>query len=399
MQTRDALIWIYRAVRSQPLRTFLSALGIAIGIAAVVLLTSIGKGLQVYVVSEFTQFGSNILSITPGKTATLGIAFGAFGSTRPLTLEDALAVEKLPDIEAVIPVIQGNVRVEAQQRQRRTEILGVGPGALSMWKLALQGGSFLPEDDALNARAVAVLGNTIYRELFPDGQALGKYIRLGDYRFRVVGYLQEKGRVLGFDMDTLIYIPAARAQEIFNRDALMEIDVAFNSNIDTAMIVKRLSELLQRRHNRVDFTLTTQGEMLASLDKILQVLTLAVGALGGISLLVGGVGIVTLMTITVTERIAEIGLLKALGAEANQVLLLFLGEALLLALLGGFSGLAAATLIITLCKVILPSLPLQVSLLYSVIAVVSSALIGLIAGVAPARSAAKLDPIEALRSE
>ncbi len=399
MRSRDGLAFIGRSLASNRLRTGLSALGIGIGIAAVILLTSIGTGLQLYVLNQFTQFGSNILMINPGKTSTLGMASGVFGTTRPLTLEDSLYLRQLANVEAAVPVIQGNARVESAERQRRTEILGVGPGALKLWKLELLSGKFLPQEDPQAPRATVVLGYTIYRELFPATGAVGRNLRIGDYRFRIVGVLKPKGTILGFDMDTLVYIPAARAQEIFNRQGLMEIDVGYSVGADLDRVVNQVKNLLARRHGREDFTITTQGEMLSVLDKILKVLTIAVGALGGISLLVGAVGIVTLMTIAVAERVAEIGLLKALGASSNQVLMLFLGEALVLSLLGGAGGFAVAAALIGTVEFLLPALPVKISFFYTTLALVVCAVIGLLAGVVPARFAAGLDPVQALRDE
>jgi putative ABC transport system permease protein len=228
---------------------------------------------------------------------------------------------------------------------------------------------------------------------------LGRTIRIGQTRFRIIGVMGAKGQILGFDIDNAVYIPAARALELFNRDGLMEIDVLYAPELSAASMEKRLGRLLERRHGREDFTITSQAQMLEVLGDIMGVLTGAVAALGGISLLVGGVGILTIMTIAVTERTGEIGLLRALGGSRRQIMLLFLGEAVALASVGGVLGLAGGSGLAWLLGALLPALPVHVSMFYGLLSLGIAALIGLLAGVLPARHAARLDPIEALHAE
>jgi putative ABC transport system permease protein len=208
-----------------------------------------------------------------------------------------------------------------------------------------------------------------------------------------------KGQVLGFDLDDTVYIPAARALELFNRPGLIEIDVTYKPSADLGSVERGIRNIMMARHGREDFTVTPQEKALEVMGSVLDVITFAVGALGGISLLVGGVGILTIMTMAVTERIGEIGLLRALGARQNQVLLLFLGEAMLLAAAGGLAGLALGFGIAQGLHWLFPAMPVHTPIFFAVLAECSAVAIGLIAGVMPARRAARLDPVEALRTE
>jgi putative ABC transport system permease protein len=205
--------------------------------------------------------------------------------------------------------------------------------------------------------------------------------------------------MLGFDMDDTVFIPAARALELFNRPGLMEIQLSYKASADLNGVTRAITTLLKERHGREDFTLIPQEKALEVLGSVLDVITFAVGALGGISLLVGGVGILTIMTMAVSERTAEIGLLRALGARENQVLTLFLGEAMLLSALGGLAGLALGVGIAQGLHLFIPALPVHTPWLFAVLAELSAVSIGLAAGVIPARRAARLDPVDALRTE
>lgn len=383
----------------QRLRSFLTILGIAVGIASVVLLTSIGEGIEKFAIAEFTQFGTNLIGINPGRSTTLGTSGAIINNVRPLSIADEQALRRIPGIISTVPVIQGNGPVEYAKRSRRTTILGVGPAASSAWQIKVGSGRFLPADDSNAARSFVVLGSKVKKELFGDSNPLGKVVRVAAERYRVVGVMESKGQMLGFDLDDAVYIPVVRAMGLFNQQSLMEIDILYQAGLQSKTIADKAKKLLKSIHGAEDFTITTQEEMLKVLGSVLGVLTMAVGGLGAISLLVGGVGIVTIMTIAVNERTPEIGLLRAIGADRRQILLLFIGEAVVLSGIGGLFGLAIGAGIAWLLGAFVPALPTHTPWLYAVYAELMAAAIGLLAGVLPARHAAGLNPVDAIRAE
>jgi len=399
MRWSDFLELTVRALISQRMRSALSALGIAIGIAAVVLLTSIGSGVHQFVLDEFTQFGTTLIAINPGKSTTFGTSFGVFGSVRPLSVEDAQALARLPYVRESVSMVQGNAEVEGNNRQRRTNVYGTSPGFPSAFSFEVALGSFLPEDDPNAPRALAVLGSKVRDELFGTENPLGERIRVGGDRYRVVGVMRSKGNVLGFDLDDTVYIPVARALELFNREGLMEVDVLYEEGAPADEVAASIQRVLTARHGGEDVTITTQDQMMDVLGSILGILTFAVGALGGISLLVGGVGIFAIMTIAVRERTSEIGLLQALGARRGQILGLFLGEAVVLSTLGGIGGLLISGVITLLLTLFVPALPVRTPFEFVVLALVVAMSVGVVAGVIPARQAARLEPVDALQTE
>jgi putative ABC transport system permease protein len=314
-------------------------------------------------------------------------------------LQDAEALRRVPRVIASNPTVQGNAEIEGQGRSRRVTLYGVGPDFSSLFSMRVATGAFLPPDAVDAPRAYAVLGAKVRNELFGSDSPLGQRIRVGGQRYRVIGVMAAKGQVLGFDLDDTVYIPAGRALELFNREGLMEIQVAHDPLADPDAVAASIKRLLMARHGSEDFTVTPQKQQLAVLDSILAVLTFAVAALGSISLLVGGVGILTLMTITVAERTGEIGLLNALGARRGQIMALFLAEAIGLAALGGAAGLALGLGLAHGLQALAPALPLSLAWNYVLAAEAVAVVIGLAAGVDPARRAAAMDPVRALRAE
>jgi len=399
MLTRDFIRLTGSAILTHKLRSCLTMLGISVGIAAVVILTSIGEGVHQFILAEFTQFGTTLVNIQPGKTNTMGMSMGVFGTERPLSIEDAEALKRLAFAKSVVGLIQGNAEVEGNRRTRRTTVYGTGHDFPTAFSMPVRIGHFLPPDDPVAPRALAVLGSKVKQELYGEDNPIGQRIRIGGDRYRIVGVMEAKGQVLGFDLDDTVYVPLARGLEMFNREGLAEINLLYRDGVREDKVVSGIRRLLMARHGRADFSITTQRQMLDVLGSILNIITFAVAAIGAISLLVGAIGIITIMTISVAERTSEIGLIRALGAQHSQILSLFLGEAVVLSAIGGVVGLALGFGISQLLHLLLPALPVHTPWIFVLLAEVTAIAIGLTAGVIPALRAARLDPVEALRDE
>lgn len=398
MRALDTFQLSIGAVAAQRMRSALTAVGIAIGIAAVVILTAIGEGLHDFVLREFTQFGTNIIGVNPGRTVTHGTPLGVLGSVRPLSLDDAASLRGISQVTGVVAGVSGNGEVEAGNRRRRVMVLGTGSAMPDVFVTQLASGQFLP-DDGESSRSLAVLGSKLKAELFGARSALGERIRVGGQKFVVIGVMATKGETLGMNLDDIVFIPTARAMELFNRDGVMEINVSYPDGVNVEEVVRQIKRILIARHGSEDFTITTQQQMLDVLGSILGVLTLAVGALGGVSLVVGGIGVLAIMTIAVNERIGEIGLLRSLGASGGQIRWLFLSDAVWLAGAGGIAGMIVGVGTVFVAAWMVPGLPVKVSIVYLALAEVIAVTVGLLAGVLPAFRASRLNPIDALRAE
>ena len=400
MRTTDLVRLAGGAIVSHRMRSFLTVLGIVIGIASVILLTSIGEGTRRYILGQFTQFGTNIMAVSPGRTQTSGIP-GALGATiRKLTVDDSEALRRLGEIEALVPLIAGTARVEGGGHARNVLIVGVTSDVPAVFNFRVRQGRFIPPGDPRAGATVAVLAPKLKWELFGDANALGEHVRVGGRRFQVIGVMEPKGELLGFDLDDRAYVPVSETQTLFDRDGLYEVDVRFALGADPRDVADKIRKLLTERHRgEEDFTVTTQTEMLDVFGRVLGIVSVAVGGIAGISLVVGAIGILTMMWIGVNERTSEIGLALSIGATRRQILSLFLVEAALLATLGGVGGIVVGIGVARLAQLLLPGLPVQTPMKYVVSALAMSLAVGLASGVLPARRAASLDPIEALRAE
>jgi putative ABC transport system permease protein len=399
MRYRDFIAFTLISLRAHRLRTVLTSLGIAVGIASVILLTSIGEGLHRFVIAEFTQFGTNIISVAPGKIETGGAPLGAVNTVRPLSIDDAIALKKAPHVDISEPVVQGNGEVAYAGKSRRVTLYGTGADFARALAMNVAIGEYLPPDDPRAPRAFVVLGSKVASELFAGESPLGARIRVGGERYRIIGVMESKGQILGFDLDDTVFIPVGRALAMFNRESLQEIHINYEPTAPLAEVEAGIKRILTARHGSEDFTVTPQQKMLDVFGTVLDAITFAVGAIGAISLVVGGVGILTILTIAVAERTSEIGLLRAIGATRRRVMLLFLGEAAVLAAIGGAAGLLLGWSVALLLQLLVPALPVHTPWTYAVLAELVAVAVGLAAGVLPARHAAQLDPLDALRSE
>jgi putative ABC transport system permease protein len=396
MGLTDILAFAAGALRGHGLRTVLSVAGVAVGIAAVVALTALGEGARQYVVQEFMSLGTNLLIVIPGKIETSGMMpFG--GTTHDLTIEDFSAVAtRIPSVIRAAPLATGTETVRYGNKGRSVAILGTTSEMLQVRRLSVGSGRFLSIGDPNAGGAEAVLGVKVVRELFGTENPLGKTVRIGDWRFRVIGVLAPHGRSLGFDFDDLVMIPVGTAMRVFNRFSLFRIMVEFESADDLRPGKRAVIELLKQRHRAEDVTVIAQDAMVETFSAVLGVLTLALVGIASISLTVAGVGIMNVMLVAVAERRQEVGLLKALGASTRQILGVFITEAAVLSSIGGLLGLMMGWIAIRVFVRIYPAFPASPPTWAIAASLAVASVVGVVFGVLPARRAARLDPVRAL---
>ncbi|BCW93144.1 MAG: ABC transporter permease [Thermoanaerobaculum sp.] len=395
MTAGDGLAFAWGALRGHRLRTTLTVAGMAVGIGAVLALTAFGEGARRYVVQEFAALGSNLLIVLPGRVETTGAApFG--GVVRDLTLEDFQAVQRVAGVNKAAPLASGAETVRFGDLSRAVPVLGTTVDFAPIRRLVVAQGSFLPERDPHAGGFEIVLGFKVTRELFGSESPLGKNVRVGPYRFRVVGVLGPRGRGLGFDFDELVFIPVRTAMRIFNRTSLFRILVECRNSEDMEAVRARVEALLAARHRAQDVTVISQDALVAAFSSILQALTWALAGIAAVSLLVAGIGIMNVMLVAVTERRREIGLLKAVGVTRGQVMAVFLTEALVLSGLGGVLGLALGTGSVKVFVRLYPSFPAAPPLWAFAAALAVAFGVGTVFGLLPAARAARVDPVLAL---
>ena len=395
MRFWDLLSFAAGALRGHRLRTALSVAGVAVGISAVVALTALGEGARRYVVDQFAALGSNLLIVFPGKVETTGGApFG--GVTHDLTIDDYRAIARLQRVRRSAPMAVATDTVHFKDRGRAVPVIGTTADFAAVRRLVIGSGEFLPAGDPDQGGNEIVLGVTVAQELFRSENPLGQVVRVGPWRFRVVGVLAPRGRSLTFNMDDLVLVPVRTAMRVFNRSSLFRILVDVRVHAEMEQTKHDVESLMAERHRAEDVTVETQDALLSAFSSILNALTLALVGIASVSLVVAGVGIMNVMLVSVTERRAEIGLLKALGAQDRQVLAAFLTEAVLLATGGGVAGLALGAGAIRAFVGIYPSFPASPPAWAVAAALGLSLAVGVGFGVWPARRATRLDPVAAL---
>jgi putative ABC transport system permease protein len=396
MALSELIAFAIGALRGHRLRTALSVAGVAVGIAAVIALTALGEGARQYVVQEFSSLGTNLLIVIPGKVETTGMMpFG--GTVHDLTIDDYRAVvTRIPLVQRAAPLATGEETLRYGGKARSVPVIGTTEELVEVRNLRIGAGQFLPAGDPDQGGAEIVLGVKVAQELFGAESPLGRVVRLGEWRFRVVGVLEPRGRSLGFDFDDLVFVPVRTSMRIFNRSSLFRILVELPEDGDLEAGKEAVIELLAERHRAEDVTVITQDAVVSTLDSILGVLTLALAAIASVSLTVAGVGIMNVMLVAVSERRHEIGLLKALGANTTQILAVFIAEAAVLSTLGGLVGLGAGWAAVVAFVQVYPTFPAATPMWAVVASLVMSMVVGVFFGVVPARRAAHLDPVEAL---
>ena len=397
MKLRDTLTLSFTTVVSYRTRSLLIVLAMALGVGAVVVLTALGDGARNYVVGQFSSLGTNLIIVLPGRAETSGgFVSAALGQTpRDLTLEDARIVGQLPQVQRLAPLNVGVAELSAGGKLREVTVLGSSAELLPIRHMKLAQGSFLAHGSERSAQIV--LGHALAREFFPDGQVVGQRIRLGDSRFMVSGVLAAQGESMGFNSDEIAIIPIAYAQELFNISSLFRILVEARSRSAIEPAKSAIQHTLKLRHDgEEDVTVITQDAVLATFDRILRALTLGVAGIAAISLVVAGILVMNVMLVAVTQRTAEIGLLKAIGAPAADIRNLFFAEALWLSLAGGALGFALGQLGSLMLRLAYPQLPAWPPVWASVAGVATAIITGILASLLPAARAARLDPVRAL---
>ncbi len=398
MTLYDQIHLAWQALTGHRLRSGLMLLAMAIGVAAVVFLTALGEGARRFVVGEFTALGTHLVMVLPGRNETTGGHPPLLGETpRDLTLEDALALERHPAIRRVAPLNVGSAPASHGRREREVTVIGTTAEFLAVRRLGLTQGRNLPAA-AREAHPVALIGEGIRQELFAAGErALGGWLRLGDRRFRVIGVLRSEGYSIGLDIAELVLIPVASAQQLFDTSSLFRILVEARSREDVKGASDAVRRIIRERHEgEDDITVITQDAVVSTFDDILSVLTYMVGGVAAISLVVAGILVMNVMLVAVSQRTAEIGLLKALGASPAHIQRLFLTEAVLLSLMGAAIGLVVGYGAVVALRTLYPILSASPPPWALGAATGVALATGIGFGVLPARKAARLDPVQAL---
>jgi len=394
----DRLSLAFGAITANRVRLLLILAATATGVAAVILLTSLGNGARQFVINQFSSLGTNLVIILPGRAETTGGPPPMMGVTeRDLTLDDALALRRTSGVDELAPVVVGSGPVSWGSKSRDTPIVGTTADLQQIRTLEVSQGKFIATPDPRRAIATAVLGHTLKQELFGNQSAVGEWIRIEDRRFRVVGVLAEQGNSFDLDWNEIVVVPVATAQQLFDTQAIFRILISQRIGIDVEAFKDRLHKAIAQRHDGDDdITVLTQDSLLKTFNRIFSALTLALGGIAAISLIVAGVLIMNVMLVSVSQRTAEVGLLKALGAPSNQILKLFLTEAFLLSISGAIVGLGFGLGGSWVIRELYPAVPAYAPVWAIFGGVIIALISGILFGWLPARRAAQLDPVLAL---
>lgn len=399
MRSVDLIRFARDAATGSPLRSTLLVLAMAIGVAAVVVLTALGDGARRYVLAEFSSLGSNLVIVLPGRTQTGGFSPGnAITSTpRDLTIDDAQALQRAPAVRRLAPLAVGTSEISVGGKLRELMVAGTTAQFLEVRRLKLAQGRFLADSDWRRGPAEAVIGAKIRDEMFGAEPALGRLVRIGDRRFRVVGVMAASGQGLGMNTDELAIVPVSLAQAMFNSNTLFRILIEAHSREAIEPAKAQVAQILRQLHDgEEDVTVITQDAVLATFDRLLGALTLGVAGIAAISLAVAGILVMNVMLVSVAQRTGEIGLLKALGATGATIRTAFLAEAVMLSLAGALLGYALGQGGAALIRQLYPTFPAWPPDWAVIAGLLTALATGVVFGVLPARRAARLDPVQAL---
>ena len=400
MRFYDLIFLAFSTLVRYPLRTLMLLIATSIGVMAVILLTAVGEGARDYITGEFRDMGTNLLIVIPGKNETSGGGSPvdlAGVAPRDLTVEDAISLRQIEAIKNIAPIVIGETPAQFNGLERSVPIIGTTPSFLAVRKWEMATGNFLPGVTLDRSPPVCVIGKEVESELFGKNKAIGQWLRVGDRRCRVTGIIGTEGRAVGIDAQKVVVMPVSLATALFNRPSLFRIGIEARNTWEMEQIKKDIIRIIKKRHQgKEDITVIRQDSVMKSFDNIFNVLTMALGSIASISLFVAGILIMNVMLVAVSQRQAEIGLLKAIGARNNQINYLFITEAIILSGSGALLGLVLGHTVTQVLKVAFPTFNFLPPLWASFVSLFVALISGVVFGLLPARRAAKLDPVIAL---